>query len=171
MKSDSLSRFALCLALSLVTTAASAAINIDFVPVRNAGNAADPLNSGSVPGIGAVSYDYSIGKYEVKIGQYTTFLNAVAANDAYGLYNTQMGNDLYIKGILRSGSSGNYSYSVIGSANRPIAYVSWYDAARFANWMSNGQPTGSQNSHTTEDGAYALNGATAYASIATIQVV
>ncbi len=27
--------------------------------------------------------------------------------------------------------------------NRPIKYVSWFDAARFANWMHNGQGSGS----------------------------
>jgi formylglycine-generating enzyme required for sulfatase activity len=38
--------------------------------------------------------------------------------------------------------------------------VSWGAAARFANWMHNGQPTGSHGPSTTETGAYALNGAT-----------
>jgi formylglycine-generating enzyme required for sulfatase activity len=48
---------------------------------------------------------------------------------------------------------------VIGSTNHPIAYVSWGDAARFANWLHNGQPSGAQGPSTTETGAYALNGA------------
>ncbi len=88
------------------------------------------------------------------IAQYTAFLNTVAATDTYSLYNTNMGTDGTIAGISRSGSSGSYSYSVIGSGARPITYVSWSDAARFANWMNNGQGTGS-----TETGAYTLNGA------------
>ena len=33
-------------------------------------------------------------------------------------------------------------------------YVSFWDAARFANWLHNGQPTGPQGPGTTEDGAY-----------------
>jgi formylglycine-generating enzyme len=70
-----------------------------------------------------------------------------------------MGTDGKIKGIQQAGTSGNYSYSVIGSANRPITYVSWFDSARFANWMANGQPTGAQTSTTTENGAYNVNGA------------
>jgi sulfatase modifying factor 1 len=37
--------------------------------------------------------------------------------------------------------------------NRPITFVSWFDAARFANWMQNGQGSGS-----TETGAYTLVG-------------
>jgi len=45
-------------------------------------------------------------------------------------------------------------------SNRPITYVNWFDSARFANWMANGQPTGAQSSTTTENGAYNVNGAT-----------
>jgi formylglycine-generating enzyme required for sulfatase activity len=58
-------------------------------------------------------------------------------------------------------------YSVIGPSgitpagasspgDRPIAYVSWFDAARFANWINNGATNGAD----TETGAYTLNGAT-----------
>ena len=57
--------------------------------------------------------------------------------------------------IQRTGSSPNYSYSVAADwANRPVNYVSFWDAARFANWLHNGQPTGPQGPGTTEDGAY-----------------
>jgi formylglycine-generating enzyme required for sulfatase activity len=63
--------------------------------------------------------------------------------------------------IHRSGSVGSYAYSVDPDwANRPVNYVSWGDAARFANWLHNGQPMGAQGLTTTEDGAYCLNGAT-----------
>jgi hypothetical protein len=34
--------------------------------------------------------------------------------------------------------------------------VSWWNSARFANWVANGQPTGAQTSTTTENGAYNL---------------
>ena len=50
--------------------------------------------------------------------------------------------------IQRSGSSGSYTYSVAADwANRPVNYVSWGDAARFANWLHNGQPTGAKAWH------------------------
>ena len=39
-------------------------------------------------------------------------------------------------------------------ADRPVNYVSFWDAARFANWLHNGQPTGAQDPGTTESGAY-----------------
>jgi formylglycine-generating enzyme required for sulfatase activity len=35
-----------------------------------------------------------------------------------------------------------------------VNYVSFWDAARFANWLHNGQPTGAQGPGTTEGGAY-----------------
>jgi hypothetical protein len=57
------------------------------------------------------------------------------------------------------GRSGGYTYNVIGSANHPITYVNWYDAARFTNWLYNGQPTtGGEGNETTETGSYMLNG-------------
>ena len=133
---------------------ASAQITIDAVPVGNAGNANDPTT-----GFGAVDYDYSIGTYEVTLNQYTAFLNAVGAADTYGLYRTAMGSDPRIMGITRSGAPGNYTYSVLGSGARPVTYVTWYSAARFVNWLHNGQPVGAQAADTTETGAYTLNGA------------
>ena len=117
----------------------------------------DPNNAADTTGYGAVADSFQVAKYEVTIQQYTDFLNAVAATDPYSLYNTSMASDLNIAGISRSGTSGGYSYSVINngglSGNRPITYVSWFDAARFANWMQNGQGSGS-----TETGAYTLVG-------------
>ena len=132
---------------------ASALITIETVPVGNAGNASD-----STTGFGAVVYDYRIGTYEVTLNQYCAFLNAVAKTDTYGLYNPSMGTDLNVAGVSRGGESGNYTYSVIGSGLRPVTHVSWYDSARFVNWLQNGQPTGTQNASTTEQGAYTLNG-------------
>jgi sulfatase modifying factor 1 len=137
------------------------AITYDLVTVGNAGNANDPATGNLY---GGVAYDYAIGTYDVTIGQYAEFLNAVAATDTYSLYNGSMATDLNVAGISQTGSSGSYTYSVINnggnSANRPITYVSWFDSARFANWMANGQPTGAQSGTTTENGAYNVNGAT-----------
>jgi len=141
-------------ALACLLAAPAGAVSIDMVTVGHAGNANDTVGSG----YGAVAYDYQIGKYDVTIDQYTAFLNAVAATDTYSLYNSNMGTDGNSMGISQSGSTGSYTYSVIGSANRPITYVSWFDSARFANWMANGQPTGAQTSTTTENGAYNVNG-------------
>ena len=56
--------------------------------------------------------------------------------------------------------SGTTPAGASSPGNRPITYVSWWDSARFANWLANGQPTGAQTSTTTENGAYNVNGAT-----------
>ena len=147
----SLKSLTLGLACLLSVPAGAAQITYEMVIVGNPGNANDTGGTNN----GAVAYSYQIGKCDVTIGQYAAFLNAAAATDTYSLYNSSMGSDSNIKGIQQDGSSGSYTYSVIGSANRPITYVSWFDAARFANWMTNGQGSGS-----TETGAYTLNGAT-----------
>jgi formylglycine-generating enzyme len=145
-------------ALALATlfcTAAAPAATIEMVTVGNPGNAPDTRFNG-IP-IGSVSYVYQIGKYEVTAGQYTEFLNAVAKADPNGLYNTDTATPVGFLGanIQRTGSSPNYSYSVAADwADRPVNYVSFWDAARFANWLHNVQPTGAQGPGTTEDGAY-----------------
>jgi len=130
-----------------------------MVTVGNAGNTADRRGGWDASNPGAVSYSYKIGKYDVTGSQYTKFLNAVGKTDTHGLYNASMGTNTQVAQISRSGSSGSYTYAVMNSTgNRPITYVSWFDCARFSNWMSNGQPSGAQVSTTTENGAYNLSG-------------
>lgn len=130
------------LAAGLLAASSASALYIDTSFVSDAGNANDST------GYGGVSYDYHIGTYEVTNSQYTAFLNATAATDTYSLYNTNM-SGVY-GGILRSGSSGSYTYSTIaGKENNPVNYVSFWDAARFTNWVTNGN---------TETGVYLLNG-------------
>lgn len=124
--------------------------------MTSVGDAGNPGRYG--PESGKVDYDYRISKFETTISQYTAFLNAVAVTDTYGLYHSEMATDLNVAGIARSGSPGSYLYSPIGSPNRPVAYVGWGDAARFANWLTNGQPVGLQGPGTTETGSYSLNG-------------
>jgi len=141
----------------LLAAGGALAVTIETVPVGNPGNAADTRYE--TPGYGDVSYTYNIGKYEVTAVQYTEFLNKVAATDTYALYNTDMWSSGYGCKIWQSGSSGSYTYGVAGDyANRPVNHVSYWDACRFANWLSNGQPTGAQGPGTTETGTYTLDG-------------
>jgi len=165
-------RFLIVLAVCAGTAGALAGILIDTVIVGDPGNAAYTGYGGH----GAVAYVYDIGKYEVTAGQYAEFLNAVATTDTYGLYNERMDVDSgivnaeYGCNIKRSGSPGSYAYSVAPDwANRPVNNVSWGDAARFCNWMHNGQPTGPQGLGTTEDGSYFLDGATTDAQLNTAE--
>lgn len=108
-------------------------------------------------GYGSVSYVYYIGKYELTNSQYVEFLNAVATTDSRGLFNIAMSNDAR-GGISRSGFQGNYSYSTkTNMANKPVNYISWFDLARYCNWLHNSKPSGAQTSSTTENGAYDLS--------------
>ncbi|MHC4985628.1 MAG: formylglycine-generating enzyme family protein [Planctomycetota bacterium] len=122
---------------------------------------------------GAVGYAYRIGKFEVTTGQYTEFLNAVAATDTYELYHASMSYGYLGHGcrIQRTDvdSNGLWEYAVAAEwADRPVNLVNWADAARFANWLTNGMPTGAQDLSTTEDGSYFLNGATSIAELAAV---
>jgi hypothetical protein len=132
----------------LVEPFCQAEITISTVIVGDPENSPDMLNSGSVPGIGSVSYTYHIGTYKVTNGQYTAFLNAVAATDTYSLYNPNM--EGKYGGITRSGTAGSFTYEAT-RPNAPVNYVSFWDAARFANWLTNGQGSGG-----TETGVYIL---------------
>jgi sulfatase modifying factor 1 len=133
-----------------------------FSTVGDAGNTAD------TNGYGGVSYDYQIGTNVVTVAQYSEFLNAVAKTDQYGLWNSGMGlpwapapGNSNFGQISRSGTPGDYSYTVLtGHENMPANFITWGDAVRFANWLSNGQPaTGVEDATTTEDGSYYVNGA------------
>jgi len=143
-----------CVAVTVASFGALASgVDIETVPVGNPGNPNDAHGDG----YGGVAYEYNIGKYEVSNAEYCEFLNAVAAEgDPHGLYNANMGggwND--IGGISRSGSGTGGDPWVYtprtNRANRPVNYVSFWDACRFANWLHNGQA-----SADTENGAYTL---------------
>jgi sulfatase modifying factor 1 len=160
------------LALMLVGAHAvgAGAVTIDLVTVGNPSNPADPQGPNL---FGRVTTSYQIGKTEITNAQYLEFLNAKAASDPYGLYNSSMG--AFEGGIIQQGSAGSFTYAlkapVVGGGpggsdytygDKPVVYVSWYDAIRFANWMNNGQGSGD-----TETGAYTLLGGTPVPSNAT----
>jgi formylglycine-generating enzyme required for sulfatase activity len=129
---------------------------MDWVVVGDPGNASDTASNCFGADCGSVDYTYSIGKYEVTNAQYAEFLNAKAAADPLELYSPLMGADPNLGGITRSGSAGSYAYSVVpGRENKPVIFVSFFDAVRFANWLNNGQ-----GSADTETGAYTLLGGT-----------
>jgi hypothetical protein len=112
-----------------------------------------PSNRLLALGFSAPISDVSVSVMESTFEDYCDFLNSVASTDTHNLYNPSMQN----LGIVRSGSRGSYSYSVaLGFEHYPVTYVSWFDAARYANWLANGKPIGSEDSSTTEDGVYRL---------------
>jgi formylglycine-generating enzyme len=144
---------ALAAVTSLGASVASAQVTIEFRPVGNPGNAGDP----NAFGRGGVAYEYRIGRFEVTNAQYAAFLNAVAPSDPRGLYNPSMSSDPR-GGITRSGTDGSFTYAVKPNmGNKPVNFVSYFDALRMANWLTNGQGING-GSGSTESGAYTLNG-------------
>jgi len=138
-------------ALATITTPAFAVVNMSWTSIGNTGNAADPST-----GYGAVDHAYNIGTYEVTNAQYVDFLNAKGASNSNGIFTATMGTaGTYGSNITQSGASGSYSYSVGSTyANLPVVGVTWFNAARFSNWLGNGQ-----GSNSMETGAYTLAGA------------
>lgn len=137
-------------AAALLVALPATALELDLARIGHPGNPADDTGRGAVP------YEYWIGRTEVTNAEYVEFLNAVAnVTDPNGLYSASMeGNGIVFPpaqiGVLRF-------YEVEpGFADRPVRFVSFWDAARFANWLHNGQPVGLQGPTTTEDGAYTL---------------
>lgn len=128
-----------------LASSATAMIEIDTSYVGDAGNANDTF------GYGGVSYDYYVGTYEVTNSQYVSFLNAKGSTNAHGVYNSNMNSSEH-GGIQQTGSSGSFTYNVkSGFGDKPVNFVSFWDAARFTNWLTNGQGSGD-----TENGMYDL---------------
>ncbi len=126
---------------------------LSYAVVGDADNPADPAT-----GKGNVPYEFEITTTEVSNADYAEFLNAVASSDPNALYNELMGVDPR-GGIVREGTSGSYTHRVRPRmAIMPVNFVSWLDAARFANWVENGRPSGPQGPTTTETGAFDLTG-------------
>jgi formylglycine-generating enzyme len=143
------STLTLAVVAACAASSAQAQVIVDWSTVGNAGNAGDP----NAFGRGGVAYEYRIGRFEVTNAQYAEFLNTVAASDPRGLYNPSMGLDPR-GGIARSGTDGSFTYAVRPNmGNKPVNFVSFFDAARMANWLTNNQGSGS-----TESGAYTLDG-------------
>lgn len=142
--------------------AAAPLVSVETVAIGDAGNVAASINGESV---GGVSVAFRMAKYEVTLAEYAAFLNAVAtrgdgANSLVveSLYDSRMLSDGNIAGISRNGSgtaSVPYAYFVVGDGKKPVSYITWFNAARFANWLHNGATA----SADTETGAYSLNGA------------
>jgi len=153
MKSSNKFKAAALAALTMAGGAMAHAITIETVTVGNINNAADFATLGLH---GAVTYSYQIGKYEVTNTQYVAFLNAKAVTDTFGLYNTSMESSA-LGGITRAGTSGSFTYAVksLVFTNKPVNFVSFWDATRFTNWVNNGQ-----GSADTETGSYTLGSVT-----------
>jgi formylglycine-generating enzyme len=132
---------------------AHAVVTFDWATVGNPGNAGDVQPNGT---FGAVDYVYRISKHEVTNDQYTEFLNAV---DPMGInpnsvYSSNMGAEARGGIAYDAGAASGSKYSSKSNmGNKPVNYVSFFDAMRITNWLENGQPTGGSG---TETGVYTI---------------
>ena len=155
--------FAGAVALAVASVASTVlGVTIDMQTIGNPGNAPYLFN-----GLGGVNYTYDIGTYETTNAQYVDFLNAVGQSNPNGIYSASMGTNTN-GGIVQSGSPGSYTYSVKTGTNpqgasygtAPVMLVNWFSAARFVNWLTNGQQTGAPGVNSLETGSYTLSNAT-----------
>jgi sulfatase modifying factor 1 len=135
------------------------AVTIDWVTVGDPANAYDTINTGTNPNYGAVADSFQIMKFEFTNQQYTEFLNSVDASgtNPNSVYNVNMGSNARggISFTLANPSGSKYAIRT-NMGDKPVNYVSWFDAARVSNWLFNGA-TGTSSMET---GAYTLNNAT-----------
>lgn len=147
--------------LAVVAAAAAApalGVTIDTVTVGNPGN---PANV--VTGWGAVGNVYEIASVETTNTLYAEFLNTVdpVGVNPNGVYNALMGSDPLGGITFNAGAPSGSKYAVksgvnpngVGYANTPVVFTTWFSAARFANWLGNGQHAGAAS---MEDGTYTL---------------
>jgi hypothetical protein len=106
---------------SLVSAEIVRGINIDFVTIGNAGNAADTqvMTTDGTTGYGSVGYNYRIGKYEVTNAQWVAFIAAA--------------------GIPMGNPSNAYDIGTYyGGDQQPTTCVSWYEGLQFCNYLTSG---------------------------------
>lgn len=139
---------------------AAHAVTIDWVTVGDPGNAADTT------GFGAVTGAFQIMTFEFTNSQYATFLNAIDPDgtNPNSIYNGDMGSNVR-GGITNTGTTSGSRYAVKPNmGDKPVNYVSWFQAARVANWVNNGAQTyGTSDATATAPqniGAYTLGTAT-----------
>ena len=103
-------------AQSLLQTFGSGAdqFTMEFVTIGNPGNTANTAWSGVGNTAGAVAYTYGIGKYEVS----RSMIEKADGAGTLGITLQDMG-----------------SYGGNG-ANRPATGITWYEAAKFVNWLN-----------------------------------
>jgi hypothetical protein len=89
-----------------------------------------------------VAYDYQIGEHDVKIGQYTAFLNAVAATDTSSLYNASMETDRNVVNGATTGDAPAKSVTNPNTSAPPTFFIpnenEWYKAAYYSPLLNSG---------------------------------
>jgi len=156
-----LATFALVALLVATLPAPAHAVTIEWVTVRDPGNVADHT------GYGAVADSFQIMKYEWTNSQYVDFLNAVDPDGTNPnlVYHTMMGTEARGGISFLGGNAAGSKYAAkTNMGDKPVNFVSWWNAARVANWLESGaQAYGSSDASASAPqnrGAYTLGTAT-----------
>lgn len=128
-----------------------------------AGNISERLDNLVSPGqLGSNTqhgYVHAVGNWNYSGATPTPGLSFISSSSTLSFLFQTIGGRNDRVGFRVAASFPTYSYAVNNNwHNKPIVFISWFRAARYCNWLHNGKPSGLQNSNTTEDGAYALNG-------------
>jgi formylglycine-generating enzyme required for sulfatase activity len=150
----------------LDTSYVTGVLGLSFIDIGNTNNSSDNntfyqiVNNNAIAtgivGLGSVSHNYRISKYEITNNQYVKFLNAINKTQISGLYDSRMTSS-FIGGINISGTNGSYTYSTKSGMNdMPVAYINYLSSIRFTNWLHNGSPTGTMSDiySVVNSGAY-----------------
>ena len=124
-------------------------VDIEFVDIGYAGNTGKTISDGIGPDytIGGVDYEYSIGKYEITADQWKD----VAGFDA----------------LVENNSRRPDPWS----GSQPTARASWYEAAKFANWLTSGNARQGAYQFSDSDNFTGIDRATALATYGVIYVL
>jgi sulfatase modifying factor 1 len=148
------------LVMPILSRGAEGAVTIDWVTVGNPGNDPDPATGNLY---GAVADVFRIMKFEFTNSQYVQFLNAVDPNgtNPNSIYNVSMGSDARAGISFDANANAGSKYATkTNMGNKPVNYVSWFDAARVTNWLHNGgltyDSTDATASAPQNTGAYTL---------------
>lgn len=144
----------------IVSTLVSGNVMVDVGDRNNAGYFLSPNLLGGLK-LGAVDYNYQIGKYEVTVGDWYCFLTAVASHcdqnllvDAHHLWSSEM--ESWI--TCAESFDGSHIYEIVrGKEKLPITHVSLLSAMRYCNWIERGAPVaeiGGDIDAITEHGSY-----------------
>ena len=119
-----------------------------FVTIGDPGNRPDEERP-RVGSHGAVDYAFEIGSHRVSNAGYCSFLNAVARKeDPHGLHHPKM----RIRRVRSETEQETFDHHPDpGTSHLAVTYVSWFDAARYCNWLHGGK---------TERGTYNFSDAT-----------
>jgi formylglycine-generating enzyme required for sulfatase activity len=139
------------LAANFVSADIIRGINIDFVNIGYAGNAADTLSTARPTNCGAVAYNYKIGKFEVTNAQWNTFVSLAGAP---------------------TGTDGTYTTGSYYTGNlQPVGATSWYESLQFCNYLTSGNKYAGAYKFSSAGTFLGIDRAAALATYGTVYVL